>query len=130
MGAGGGVISQNIFVSLGNWEILPRTCYVINQTVMVSLRQKRQQLRRAEVLARNRLAVKQPTTSKSCDMKSNSASQLNQMNLVRSIIRGVGGGGGGGSSTRTTWCKKRRKRNIVAENRKKKKNVIRVRLLL
>ena len=62
-----GVISQNIFVSLGSWEILPRACYVMNQAVMVSPSQKTQQLRRAEVLARNRLAVKQPITSKSCD---------------------------------------------------------------
>ena len=87
---------------------------MINQAVMVSPRQKRQQLRRAEVLVRNRSAVKQPATSKSCDTEKQ-LSKPAQPNEPRHINNQ------GGSSTRTTWCKKRRKRNILAENRKKKK---------
>ena len=77
---------------------------------MVSLRQKRQQLRTAEILARNILAVKQPTTSKNCDTEKQPSKPV-QPNEPRHINNQ------GGSSTRTTWCKKRRKRNILAENR-------------
>ena len=75
---------------------------------------RRQQLRRAEVLATNRLAVKQPTTSKSCDTEKqlSKPAQPNEPGHINNQE---------GSSTRTTWFKKRRKRNILAENRKKKK---------
>ena len=81
---------------------------------MVSPRQKRQQLWRAEVLARNKLPVRQPTTSKSCDTEKqlSKPAQPNELPHINNQ---------GGSNTRTTWCKKWRKRNILAENRKKKK---------
>ena len=84
---------------------------------------KRQQLRRVEVLARNRLAVKQPIQhQKAVTRKSNSASQVNQMNLVTSIIRGEVASerlGARNEEKETFW-----QRTV------KRKNVIRVRLLL
>ena len=90
---------------------------------MVSPRQKRQQLRRAEVLVRNRLAAKQPTISKSCDTEKQ-LSKPAQPNEPRHISNQ------GSSSTRTTWCKKRNEeKETFCQKTVKRKNVM-VRLLL